>query len=394
MVDTEMGSTRNQSDSVCSKKRVDRAGNNFRDGKENEEDAEVLQKWRDSHRQVLNTFQTLLRNRAKRTDGKIVIAQRHKRKSTIIDKLRRLPRMKLSQMNDIAGCRLIFENTEALHEFRKNLHDSRLRHDLKNDPDKYDYIKSPKDDGYRGVHDVYSYSGNSRHGGLLIEIQYRTLIQHSWATAVEVMGFVTDKELKFGRGDEKLLEVFRFASEILARTFEDKKSCLGHLSDNEIVEGFDRLNSEIGFDRKLRLLDVIQGEVSERKNMILMFEDAERRLFKWGFPSVPKALEKLAELERKNPGENTVFVRADKGEDLRVAFKNYFSDADDFIEKVFQGRSVLSSKFTESYLGAWVRLPSMEPKKASPQPVEHATGDESFTWTERDGSELRKYPET
>ena len=350
-----MGSTRNQPHSVCSKKRVDRAGNNFRDGKENEEDAEVLQKWRASHRQVLNTFQTLLRNRAKHAEGKIVIAQRHKRKSTIIDKLRRLPRMKLSQMNDIAGCRLIFENMEALYKFRKNLHNSRLRHDLKNDPDKYDYIKSPKDDGYRGVHDVYSYNSNSEHGGLLIEIQYRTLVQHSWATAVEVMGFVTDKELKFGRGDEKLLEVFRFASEILARPFEDEKSCLGHLSDNEIVEGFDSLNSEIGFYRNLRLLDVIQEEVSERKNMILMFEDGERKLFKWGFPTVPRALKKLAELEQKNPGKNIVFVRADKGEDLRIAFKNYFSDADDFIEKVFQGRSVLSSKLTESDLGVWVR---------------------------------------
>ena len=116
-----MGPTRNQPHSVCSKKRVDRAGNNFRNGKENEEDAEVLQKWRASHRQVLNTFQTLLRNRAKRAEGKIVIAQRHKRKSTIIDKLRRLPRMKLSQMNDIAGCRLIFENLDRT-SFSKTAH--------------------------------------------------------------------------------------------------------------------------------------------------------------------------------------------------------------------------------------------------------------------------------
>lgn len=91
------------------------------------------------------------------------------------------------------------------------------------------------------MHDVYSYNGNSRYAGLLVEIQYRTLIQHSWATAVEIMGFVTDNNLKFGQGDKRWLEIFRFASEILARVFEGRKSCLGNLADSEIIEGFDRL---------------------------------------------------------------------------------------------------------------------------------------------------------
>ena len=388
-----MGLTRNQPYSVFSKKRVNRAGNNFRDQKEDEEDARVLEKWRALHRQVLDTFQRLLRNRAKHSDGKIVIAQRHKRKSAIIDKLRKLSGMNLSQMNDIAGCRLIFENTEALYEFRKNFHNSRLRHDLKDNPDKYDYIKSPKDNGYRGVHDVYSYNG-TQHKGLLIEIQYRTLVQHSWATAVEVMGFVTGNDLKSGQGDKKLLEIFCLASEILARTFEDKKSFLGHLSDNEVVEMFDRLNSKIDFAKKLKLLDVIQERVSERKNTILMFED-ETKLRMWDFPTVPKALEELVKLEREKPDKNIVLVRADKGKDMRIAFKNYFSDANDFIDKVFQGRSILSSKLTEPDLGAWVKLPPMEPIEISLQKaVEHAASGGSFIWTDLDGSELRKHLET
>ncbi|MCY3825840.1 MAG: RelA/SpoT domain-containing protein [Candidatus Dadabacteria bacterium] len=355
-----MKSTRNHRFSTCSKKRVDKAGTNFRNRRDNEEDTEVLENWRASHRQVLNTFQTLLRNRARHSEGEIMVVQRHKRKDTIIDKLRRHPKMKLSQMNDIAGCRVIFENAEVLYEFRENLHNSKLSHDLKNDPDKYDYIKSPKNDGYRGVHDVYSYNSNSRYTGLLVEIQYRTLVQHSWATAVEVMGFVTDNNLKFGQGDKRWLEIFRFASEILARVFEGRKSCLGNLGDNEIVEGFDRLNSEIGFVEKLRLLDVIREDVSEAKNIILMFDDEERRLSKWDFPSAPKALRKLAELERENPGKNIVFVRGDKGEDIREAFKNYFSDTEDFIYRILEGYSLLSDKPTESDSGVWVKWPLMD----------------------------------
>ncbi len=354
-----MKSTRNHRFSTCSKKRVDKAGINFRNRKDNEEDTEILENWRASHGQVLNTFQTLLGNRAGRTEGEIAVVQRHKRKDTIIDKLRRHPRMKLSQMNDIAGCRVIFENIETLYEFRDNFHNSRLRHHLKNDPDKYDYIKSPKDDGYRGVHDVYSYNGNSRYAGLLVEIQYRTLIQHSWATAVEIMGFVTDNNLKFGQGDKRWLEIFRFASEILARVFEGRKSCLGNLADSEIIKGFDRLNSEIGFVKELRLLEVIREDVSEAKNIILMFDDEERRLSKWDFPTAPEALRKLADLERENPGKNIVFVRGYKGEDIREAFKNYFSDAEDFTDRIFQGYSSLSGKPTESDSGVWVKWPLM-----------------------------------
>ena len=157
------------------------------------DDIRILEEWRTAHRHVLNTFQSLLRNRTKDTD--IVVAQRHKRKLTIIDKLKRYPKMRLARMDDVAGCRLIFKNLDELYKFRENMLNARFRHQLKNDVDKYDYIKSPKSTGYRGVHDVYSYNVNSPYGeqykGLLIEIQYRTFDQHAWATAVEVVGSIT-----------------------------------------------------------------------------------------------------------------------------------------------------------------------------------------------------------
>lgn len=61
----------------------------------------------------------------------------------------------------------------------------------------------PKMDGYRGIHDVYEYDVRSDYGvmwnGLLIEIQYRTLLQHSWATAVEVAGLLTHNNPKFSQ---------------------------------------------------------------------------------------------------------------------------------------------------------------------------------------------------
>lgn len=98
-----------------SKSRVNRAGNNIRDGASTEADLKVLEEWRSAHRAVLNTFQAILRNRTRGLN--ITVAQRHKRKSTIIDKLFRYPSMRLSRMDDVAGCRLIFEDIESLYNF-------------------------------------------------------------------------------------------------------------------------------------------------------------------------------------------------------------------------------------------------------------------------------------
>src|SRR6476620_6995562 len=91
-----------------SKSRVNRAGENVRAGTPTEEDLAVIEEWRAAHRAVLNTFQAILRNRTRGTS--VTVAQRHKRRRTIFDKLRGLSGMQLARMDDIAGCRLIFRD--------------------------------------------------------------------------------------------------------------------------------------------------------------------------------------------------------------------------------------------------------------------------------------------
>ena len=83
-----------------SKGKVNTAGNNFRQKTESMADFLVLDDWRAAHRAVLNTFQAILRNRTR--GKKIIVAQRHKRKRTILDKLFRFPSMQLSRMDDVA----------------------------------------------------------------------------------------------------------------------------------------------------------------------------------------------------------------------------------------------------------------------------------------------------
>ena len=112
-----------------SKSRVNRAGNHIRNGTATSADYHVLEEWRSAHRRVLNTFQAILRNRTRGTD--ITVAQRHKRRATIIDKLKRYPSMQLARMDDVAGCRLIFNDIESLYDFRNEFHKSRFHHKLK-----------------------------------------------------------------------------------------------------------------------------------------------------------------------------------------------------------------------------------------------------------------------
>jgi hypothetical protein len=57
-----------------------------------------------------------------------------------------------------------------------------------------------------------------------------------------------------------------------------------------------------------------------------------------------EALRNLFELEKEFPGRDIVLVRADTSDEVRLAFKNYFSDARDFIDLVERGCQKLSQR--------------------------------------------------
>ena len=60
------------------------------------------------------------------------------------------------------------------------------------------------------------------------------------------------------------------------------------------------------------------------------------------YRDAPDALRALFELEKQMPDRDIVLVRADTGEDVRLAFKNYFSDARDFIRLIEDGCTKLT----------------------------------------------------
>ena len=322
-----------------SRKRVTKAGENIRANTATQEDFVVINEWRAAHRPVINSFQAILRGRTR--DSDIIVAQRHKRRRTIFDKLNRQPKMQLGRMDDVAGCRLIFPDVVSLHQFRQDFHKSRFKHKLQNEGDKYDYIAHPKDSGYRGIHDVYSYDVRSTSGkhlkGLLIELQYRTKFQHAWATANELIGNLTENQPKFERGDPRYQRIMRLASEIIARAFESVPSSLPGTSNKEVVNAFASLDKEIRLMDMFGNLNSAKHVFLKNKNFILVFREDGKGVHIHPYRYATNALQALFEFESDDYGSNIVLVSADNPEDVRESFKNYFSDATDFIGLVDDG---------------------------------------------------------
>lgn len=152
---------------------VNKAGRNIANNQQSVGDLAIIENWRTAHAYLLNTFQSTLRQKAK--NQSIVVAQRLKRRPTVIGKLRRFPNMKLARMHDIAGCRVIFDNLNDLEVYRSEMHKARFKHIRKaKEEDRWNYIANPKSSGYRGIHDVYEYqakvAGGQAWDGLLLEI--------------------------------------------------------------------------------------------------------------------------------------------------------------------------------------------------------------------------------
>lgn len=326
-----------------SKKRVTRAGDAIRSSTATPDDIAVIEAWRAAHRCVLNTFQAILRTRTR--GQKITVAQRHKRRNTIFNKLQRLPGMQLAHMDDVAGCRLIFKNIKELEEFRTKFHEARFNHKLRNDPEKYNYINNPKSSGYRGIHDVYEYDVRSEAGknlaGLYIEIQYRTLVQHAWATAVEVIGFITESQPKFQKGDNRYGTAMTLASEILARAHEGRKGPLPDISHTDLLSSFLSIDKELALVQTLGGLTQAKTDISNKRNTILNFSE-DGSLEVKSFRDATDALRALFELEKRFPNNDIVLVRADTSEEVRLAFKNYFRDAKEFIRLLETGCTKIS----------------------------------------------------
>src|SRR4051812_11379978 len=107
-----------------SKNQINQAGillaSGCTDVRQAEEAHKILNNWRSAHAYALNHFQLNMRKKVKDlTEGRVpLVAQRLKRTPSIIKKLKLQKTMKLSTMQDIAGCRAVVRHKSDVIRLR------------------------------------------------------------------------------------------------------------------------------------------------------------------------------------------------------------------------------------------------------------------------------------
>ncbi len=304
---------------------------------------DVLANFRAAHGYPINTFQATLRAKLKGIDERAIVAQRLKRTPSIVSKLKRFDGMNLARMQDIGGLRAVVSSVARVRKLESSYRDSKFLHELVSSKD---YLSNPKGDGYRGIHLIYKYANPnaSEYGGLSLELQIRTRLQHAWATAVETMGTFLGQALKSGQGEDQWREFFSIAGAALA-----------DLEKTTPVPGFEGCTAKqlherlFESEKRLRVLEKLSGfaiaadrittERGQGGYHLITLDSAKRTVTIRPFPvsKLEEANLAYAAIEsRTKSGEaiEAVLVSAGPVELLRKAYPNYFLDTQVFVRQL------------------------------------------------------------
>jgi ppGpp synthetase/RelA/SpoT-type nucleotidyltranferase len=200
-----------------SKTQIDRLGDRLRKGSPTEADLRLLDDYRLSFGEAYDTVVRTVRDQFKLEPT----GRPAKSTSSIIEKLNR-ETIRLSQMQDIAGCRVLVadvaEQDRVVASLRSVFPDASV----------VDRRANPSY-GYRAVHVIAEISGKS------IEIQVRSPLQHLWAEFSEALSDVVDPNIKYGRGNDKIRHMLTEVS-VLVADFEQTEMMMARLQEQRVHE--------------------------------------------------------------------------------------------------------------------------------------------------------------
>jgi ppGpp synthetase/RelA/SpoT-type nucleotidyltranferase len=310
---------------------------------------DVINNWRSSHGYPLNTFQMNLRKSARSIDPGADIAQRTKRLQSIATKLDRFRQMKLTQMQDIGGCRAVVKSVADVRALAKFYQDkSRIKHKLATCDD---YIAAPPRSGYRGIHLVYRYYSDKRntqrYNGLKIEIQLRSQYQHAWATAVETVGTFIRQALKSSMGEDEWLRFFALMGTAIALR-ENAPPVPDTPNGSELITELTEYIDLLNVENRLRaygdaLRSIVEGSLNAHY-YLMRLDPSAPQLIITGFKlhELAQAEAEYAHAEKyakEHPGTDAVLVAVESVAALQRAYPNYFADTRVFVELMKQALS-------------------------------------------------------
>lgn len=327
---------------IYSKKAVQRAGekliidNIINDRPEEyKESMQVLSNWRSSHVNALKYMVETVHVACDKIDKKSIVVSRLKRTPSIVSKLKRFDKMKLRNMQDIAGCRAILDSTKNVNKLRRELNKSRIFKVT-------DYIEKPKDDGYRGIHLIGKYEDKENGVDYPVEIQLRSKIQHSWATAVEIVDLFTNQSLKNNNGKKEWLEFFKLVSNEFSK-IEGKNH--NELSDSlkSTVTYIKRLDVHKKFQAFANSLKIMEKhlEIQDDSYNLIKVDISQGIVDVKSYPkgSFSEAADNYLKSEKeaaKSKKFVVALVSSSSINNLKEAYPNYFADSAVFIDNLKQ----------------------------------------------------------
>lgn len=341
---------------------------------------DVLSYWRFEHERPLEKALALLQEKTLEKDRKAIFAKRLKRYPSIVAKLKRFRQMKLKNMQDIGGCRAIVSSEKKLFQIVREL---RKREEFKNSLGviRYkDYIENPKEDGYRGYHLVGLFKDGAG-GTKSIEIQVRTILQHDWATALEIVDLFTGQALKSNQGKTEWKDFFKLVSEHFAlmekihlfssRTpkeqfSEYEKVIHGNPKYAEsgiIIQNYDsRLKIVKNLEIYAHSLKIADEHISEHKvdgYVLLRVDTIKKQVESTIFSSSDNesAEKKYIEYEKESAKKSHLviaLVSTTAVGGIKEAYPNYFADSTDFIKYLL---NIINAPFArrQSVIERWLK---------------------------------------
>ncbi len=331
-----------------SKTKVDKAGKLLKSDTGNKllpKNLDIILNWRAAHAYPMQIMLDWLRRRALDIDKNAIAVQRLKRFSSIRKKLLSENNMCLSRMEDIGGCRVVLDDYKQVCQLYDKLMKSETENILWR---KRNYILHPKSSGYRSIHLVYKYNcSKEKYKGLPVELQIRSSIQHSWATAVELVGTFTGEALKASKGNETWLEFFKLVSFEFAK-LEDSNSTV-YSKNNESFRKIKCLESQLDVIKRLNAFKVAAKQLSKlesssklesKKAYYILKLDVKKRTInarRYNINQLEKAsnfYDSEEEENLENPDCDIVMIAAQSIKELKKAYPNYFSNTTNFVKNL------------------------------------------------------------
>ncbi|MCP8688099.1 RelA/SpoT domain-containing protein [Marinobacterium sedimentorum] len=291
-------------------------------------------------------------------DGQYYIAQRLKRKPQILRKMHRFS-VRLTQLQDIGGNRIIVDKNEDVESLRRYIHEKLVNNkDIKIHRET-DYRTVGRDDtGYRALHIILETHKTK------IELQIRSSAQHYWAECIERTSVIYGHYLKENDGDKRVIDYFKLLSHVffeieskreptpqekidLDRKREESEKIIENKKNGKI------LHSHVNDDVIHTLTTIESKNPDSIKNWILIFDWNTGHFVNWESISrdPTEAYEAYSQNERlyeEETGFEVVLVGSSNVEMIRKTHSHYFGidGYDSILEKLDQSILGFSSRQT------------------------------------------------